>query len=120
MSNEKKKYICKLSTNGYNAGDEAFLTDQEVANFNGGEPKPRFVLAEEVGAAEVPSETETTPEATPETPETPADPQPETPAAPTPGGEYPADEQKPEDTTPPADAPESTPETTPPSTEGVQ
>jgi hypothetical protein len=104
MSNDKKKYICKLPTNGYDAGQEAFLTEAEVANFNGGEEHPRFVLADEVGAADTPVET--------------ADAQPETPAAPTPEGEYTPDEE-PKEETPAAPASTDT-ETTPPSTEGVE
>lgn len=116
MSNDKKKYICVLPTNGYNQGQEAFLTDAEVANFNGGEPKPRFVLADEVPAADAPTE-EAAPE---ETPTAPQDPQPEAPATPTPGGEYTPEEPKPEDTTPPAEGSTSAPETTPPATEGVE
>ena len=114
MSDDKKKYICKLPTNGFNTGDEAFLTDAEVANFNGGEEIPRFVLADEVSAADAPVEekaSEETPGAdvTPET--TPA------PASSTGSGEYVPEEKKEgEDTTPPA----STGSDTTPSTEGVE
>ena len=50
---DKKKYICKLPTNGYQAGQEAYLTEAEVENFNGGEAEPRFVLAEDQSAPEV-------------------------------------------------------------------
>lgn len=55
MSEDKKKYICKLPTNGYEAGQEAMLTDAEAANFNGGEATPRFVLAGEEGAVDAPN-----------------------------------------------------------------
>ena len=127
MSNENKnRYICKLPANGYQAGQEAFLTDAEVANFNGGEEIPRFVLAEEVSAADAPAP-ETPKEETPETPAAPADVQPETPATPetpavpTPGGEYPDDEQKTEETpAAPAESTQTDPNATPASTEGVQ
>lgn len=98
MSEEKSKYICKLPTNGHQPGDEVFLTDSEVANFNGGEEIPRFVPADE-SAADAPVET--------------ADAQPETPAAPTPEGEY-----TPDDETTPAASTDA--ETTPPAQEGIQ
>jgi hypothetical protein len=39
--------VCKLPTNGHEVGDEVFLTDAEVANANGGESEPRYVLAED-------------------------------------------------------------------------
>lgn len=72
MSEYRKKYICKLSTNGYQPGDVAMLTDADAANFNGGEEIPRFVLADEVGAvdapqssAEVSGDADTTPETPP-------------------------------------------------------
>lgn len=89
MSEEKKKYICKLPTNGYQAGDEVFLTDAEVANFNGGEETPRFVPADE-SAADAPSETPA--------PEVTAD---QNPASPE--GGYQADEPKDDTQTPPSD-----------------
>lgn len=58
MSEDKKKYICKLPTNGYQSGDEAMLTDAEAANFNGGEPVARFVLAEGAGVVDAPGDAE--------------------------------------------------------------
>ena len=56
---EVKRYVCKLATNGYEAGAEVFLTEAEVANANGGEAEPRFVLAEDQGAPEAPAATTT-------------------------------------------------------------
>lgn len=50
---DKKKYICKLPTNGHQPGDEVFLTEAEVANENAGEAEPRFVLAEDQGTVNV-------------------------------------------------------------------
>jgi hypothetical protein len=54
---EKKKYVCMLPTDGYQPGQEAWLTEDEAANANGGEAEPRFVLAEDQSKA-----TESTPE----------------------------------------------------------
>ncbi len=57
MSEEKKKYRCTLATNGIEEGAIVELTDAEVENFNAGEPKPRFELAEE--GSETANETST-------------------------------------------------------------
>jgi hypothetical protein len=51
-----KRYECKLSTNGYEAGAFVMLTDAEVENFNAGEAEPRFVLAEDQTVAETKTE----------------------------------------------------------------
>jgi hypothetical protein len=64
MSEETKKYICKLPTNGHQVGDEVFLTDAEVANVNGGEAEPRYVLAEDQVSQEV-APTDVTPNQVP-------------------------------------------------------
>ena len=58
----KKKYICLLPTDGYQTGQEAWLTDEEAANANGGEAEPRFVLAEDQTAATESTPTNTTSE----------------------------------------------------------
>lgn len=50
MEDTKKKYICKLPTNGHQPGDEVFMTEAEAENANGGEAEPRYVLAEDQGA----------------------------------------------------------------------
>lgn len=47
MAQDKKKYVCLLPTNGFQPGQEAWLTDDELANANGGEASPRFELAED-------------------------------------------------------------------------
>lgn len=47
MSEAKKQYRCILPTNSVEPGEIVKLTDAEVANFNGGEPKPRFVPVED-------------------------------------------------------------------------
>ncbi len=50
MDETKKKYKTVRPTNGHQEGDIVELTDDEVANYNGGETEPRFVLCAEEGA----------------------------------------------------------------------
>jgi hypothetical protein len=61
MEEGKKEYICLKATNQYLPGDTAFLTDEELANFNGNEPESRFELVAEKaneGASETAPATE--------------------------------------------------------------
>lgn len=74
MSNaDKKQYKCILATNGYAEGETAWLTDAEVANFNGGEKLPRFAPVEEASQSTAMSEEnkQEGEESAPETPEAP-------------------------------------------------
>jgi hypothetical protein len=112
MNDNKIAYRCVLPTNGHQEGDVVLLTADEAQNFNAGEEKPRFVLADE-SATDAPTET-------PAEEAAPAAPAATEPTSTEGTGSYEAEptESNPSEETPAEEAaPESTPEE---SEEGVE